>query len=203
MVLINFILFYNGKESYDNHLVTYNTDTYQWSVSKTNIDTGMLGNFHPAKTYYTVPYDNKNNKKYKFITSENAYQASKSLKESEIVQFCDVYPGYAFKLGRQITLRDDWEAIKVDVMRSIIKEKFSIEELKKQLLATGSIYLIEHTRFKHRDNFWADDHDGSGRNTLGILLMELRGALGGNAIPDIPPEIFVELYKVLPKLRFN
>jgi predicted NAD-dependent protein-ADP-ribosyltransferase YbiA (DUF1768 family) len=42
------------------------------------------------------------------------------------------------------------------------------------LLATGDAILIEHTR---NDDYWADGGDGSGKNKLGLLLMQVREEL--------------------------
>ncbi|USN89295.1 NADAR family protein [Serratia fonticola] len=42
------------------------------------------------------------------------------------------------------------------------------------LLSTGNSQLIEHTK---NDNYWADGGDGTGRNMLGIILMETRDYL--------------------------
>ncbi|MRR38310.1 DUF1768 domain-containing protein, partial [bacterium] len=46
--------------------------------------------------------------------------------------------------------------------------------LKSLLLSTGNSALVEHTR---NDRYWGDGGDGSGRNRLGHLLMELREQL--------------------------
>lgn len=51
------------------------------------------------------------------------------------------------------------------------------------LLATGNAYLVEHSA---RDSFWGDGGDGSGRNMLGTLLMELRANLGGTGVVAKP-----------------
>jgi hypothetical protein len=42
------------------------------------------------------------------------------------------------------------------------------------LLNTGEATLVEHTR---NDSYWADGGDGSGRNILGKLLMQVRQEL--------------------------
>ncbi|MFR3747673.1 NADAR domain-containing protein [Streptococcus sp.] len=42
------------------------------------------------------------------------------------------------------------------------------------MLATGDGILIEHTR---NDDYWADGGDGSGKNKLGLLLMQVREEL--------------------------
>ncbi len=42
------------------------------------------------------------------------------------------------------------------------------------LLSTGDAKLVEHTEL---DANWGDGGDGSGRNMLGLILMEIRGQL--------------------------
>jgi predicted NAD-dependent protein-ADP-ribosyltransferase YbiA (DUF1768 family) len=41
-------------------------------------------------------------------------------------------------------------------------------------METGDATLIEHTA---NDSYWADGGDGSGKNMLGIILMEVRNKL--------------------------
>jgi hypothetical protein len=48
------------------------------------------------------------------------------------------------------------------------------EELRELLLGTQNRQLVEHT---HKDSYWADGGDGSGRNMLGKLLMSVRDEL--------------------------
>jgi len=79
---------------------------------------------------------------------------------------------------RDLPLRLDWEAIKNDVMRQAIFAKFTQHpDLKATLLSTGDLTLIEHTE---NDSYWADGGDGSGKNMLGIILMEVREKLRGS-----------------------
>ncbi len=81
--------------------------------------------------------------------------------------------------SRKRPLRPDWEAVKIQVMREAVFAKFSQnEELKTLLLGTGDAELIEHTT---RDHFWGDGGDGSGKNMLGRILMEVRETLQTNA----------------------
>lgn len=76
---------------------------------------------------------------------------------------------------RQNLLRPDWEEIKDEVMLQVLRMKFSQNpEIAKELLATGDAILIEHTR---NDDYWADGGDGSGKNKLGLLLMQVREEL--------------------------
>ena len=83
----------------------------------------------------------------------------------------------AAEMGRDRNrpLRRDWEAVKDDVMRTVLRAKFTQHpELREQLLTMGDAYLIEHTR---SDSYWGDGGDGSGRNMLGRILMEVRDEL--------------------------
>ncbi len=63
-------------------------------------------------------------------------------------------------------------------MRQVVLAKFlQREELRKILLETGDAKLIEHTA---SDSYWGDGWDGSGKNRLGIILMEVRSILRGD-----------------------
>lgn len=71
--------------------------------------------------------------------------------------------------------RGDWDDIKVDRMRQIIKAKADQHEyVKRKLLATGDRTLIEHS---WRDDFWGWGPTRKGQNQLGKLWMELRAEL--------------------------
>jgi ribA/ribD-fused uncharacterized protein len=60
-------------------------------------------------------------------------------------------------------------------MREALWAKFTQHpELRSLLLSTGDETIVEHTE---NDNYWGDGGDGSGRNRLGVLLMELREKL--------------------------
>jgi ribA/ribD-fused uncharacterized protein len=86
-------------------------------------------------------------------------------------------PMIAARMGRtrKLPLRTGWETVKEDIMREALWAKFSQHaELATLLLGTGDAQLVEHTR---NDSYWGDGGDGSGRNRLGALLMELREAL--------------------------
>jgi ribA/ribD-fused uncharacterized protein len=88
-------------------------------------------------------------------------------------------PNDAARMGRDRARprKANWDEIRDDVMREALYAKFTQHEsLKQRLLNTGSATLVEHT---YNDNYWADGGDGSGKNMLGILLMELREKLRG------------------------
>ena len=86
-------------------------------------------------------------------------------------------PMIAARFGRSRShpLRPDWESVKDDIMREALVAKFTQHpNLKSLLLSTGGAILVEHTK---NDSYWADGGDGSGKNQLGQLLMELRTKL--------------------------
>lgn len=123
----------------------------------------FLSNFWYAKTVY-------NN--IEFPTAEHAYQAAKSVSPNMWKFFSRIEtPGEAKRCGQQIDIRPDWDEIKVDIMREILKSKFSDPTLKCKLIETGDSELIE-------DNNWGDVFwgvcNGKGENMLGKLLMEIR-----------------------------
>ena len=60
-------------------------------------------------------------------------------------------------------------------MREAVRAKFQQhEDLRNTLLATGNAMIVEHTE---RDSYWGDGGDGSGKNMLGKILMEIREEL--------------------------
>ncbi|THF84850.1 NADAR family protein [Deinococcus sp. KSM4-11] len=115
-------------------------------------------------------------------TSEHYFQAQKFVGTPHVEEVrAQPTPMLAAQLGRRrdLPFRTDWEAAKDDVMRVALHAKFTQHaDLRALLLGTGEAVLVEHTR---NDAYWADGGDGSGRNRLGELLMELRGQLRGGA----------------------
>lgn len=111
-------------------------------------------------------------------TSEHYFQAQKFLDPSlqETIRMTK-RPMEAANLGRsrKNPLRRDWDSVKDNVMRRALRAKFTQhEELRALLLSTGDALLVEHTA---NDSYWGDGGDGSGKNRLGQLLMELRKQL--------------------------
>jgi len=62
--------------------------------------------------------------------------------------------------------------VKDSVMEKVVYAKFTQHpQLRKILLSTGDAKLVEHTT---NDRYWGDGGDGTGRNQLGITLMQVR-----------------------------
>jgi ribA/ribD-fused uncharacterized protein len=113
-------------------------------------------------------------------TSEHYFQAQKfaGTPHEEAVRLADS-PMTAAKMGRERSrpLRADWEAVKDDIMREAVHAKFSQHpKLLGLLLSTHDAEIVEHTT---NDAYWGDGGDGSGKNMLGRILMEVRRQLGG------------------------
>lgn len=79
------------------------------------------------------------------------------------------------KYGRNIMVRPDWNKVKVEVMRRVVRAKFEQDrELAGLLRATGNARLEETNHW--RDTFWGVCN-GVGENWLGKILMEVRDQL--------------------------
>ena len=136
---------------------------------KTNEKYGCFSNF----AHYGFELDEK-----WWMTSEHYFQAQKfyGTEYVEIIRLLD-NPMKAAKMGRNrnLPLREDWEEVKDDVMRKAVYAKFSQNiELKNILLDKDSEYIVENTS---NDYYWGCGTNGSGKNMLGIILMEIRDKL--------------------------
>lgn len=136
---------------------------------RTSDEYGCFSNF----AEYPILLDGK-----RWPTSEHYFQAQKFDDPSyrEAIRKANS-PMLAARMGRDRSkrLRRDWEGVKDEVMRKAVRAKFSQHaELAQILLATGDAVLVEHTA---NDSYWADGGDGSGRNMLGRILMQIREEL--------------------------
>lgn len=124
----------------------------------------------------------------RFMTGEHAFAALKAFRDGQKTEeYRDIRdarsPGEAKYLGQKCRLRQDWEAVKYDVMMAVLRAKFTLDrEEGNILLTTGDALLIEGT-------FWDDEVWGvalgnvespfvaPGRNWLGTMLMARRAEL--------------------------
>lgn len=138
----------------------------------------FLSNFYPSKFIW---------KDREYISNEHFFQAMKAAtdEEHEYVR-ASSNPSEAKRRGRQVTLCEDWEKNKVDVMTLGLVLKFNQNpELRQKLLDTGDAYLEE-------GNTWGDTFWGKvglqGMNMLGRLLMDLRTAIRDAEADSEDPE---------------
>ena len=111
-------------------------------------------------------------------TSEHYFKAQKfaGTEHEEEVRMAKK-PMEAASMGRdrKRPLRRDWESVKDGIMLDAVRAKFTQhDDLKAILLGTGDAKLVEHTT---NDSYWGDGGDGSGKNRLGHILMQVRQEL--------------------------
>jgi ribA/ribD-fused uncharacterized protein len=117
-------------------------------------------------------------KEHKFPTSEHAYhwEKFKHLGDRAIANLIAAAPSAHEALriatGFRLARRPDWDDVKVDIMREIIRAKaMQHDYVMKKLLATGDRELVENS---WRDDFWGWGPNRDGQNHLGKLWMEVR-----------------------------
>ncbi len=107
-----------------------------------------------------------------YRSAEHAFQAAKAVTVQERDWVAKaVTPGEAKKRGRKVTLRENWDQQRIQVMKSILLAKFSSPNLGDKLQRTGSAELVEGNSWN--DTFWGVCR-GVGENHLGKLLMSIR-----------------------------
>lgn len=130
---------------------------------------GFLSNF------YASPFTDFG---VEWPTVEHFFAAQKTTDpvEREAVRQCKT-PGQAKRMGREVTLRPDWNDIKLSTMWIGLCLKFyQNPELKARLIATGDRPLVENNSW--HDNLWGnctcDRCSHPGQNILGKYLMDIR-----------------------------
>lgn len=130
---------------------------------------GFMSNYYKSRMFFNGRWWN---------WSEAPYQAAKTNIQSEIDAIWKAEKANDTRLlGQKVTMRPDWDQVKYQVMKDICVAKFlQHPELRSQLMATGDEELIEDSPI---DFYWGCGSDGSGKNMLGKLLMEIRNELKG------------------------
>lgn len=134
----------------------------------------FLSNFYPSD----VEFEGKT-----YPTVEHAYQAAKS-NDQAVRQWIleSSTAGFAKQYGRSISARDDWQDVKLSIMKRLLEKKFYNLGLREKLLATGVNTLVEGNYW--HDNTWGsctcDKCGNKGENQLGKLLMDVRASLIGS-----------------------
>lgn len=160
---------------------------------------GELSNFYPLKT--PIIYKGKSYKTSEHLYHAMKYLHDKSTPED--IEYADVIrqaktpymskilanqemggKNEKWRLALQTKIQhykskgvspcSEWENIKVDVMKQVLRLKFNSDlHCKKVLLSTGTNKLEEASPY---DLFWGS----KGKNMLGLLLMEIRDDLTNN-----------------------
>lgn len=133
---------------------------------------GLFGKFRPLSNFHVedLIVDDM-----LFHCSEAAYMAQKTHNLNEKKALQPLVGGAAKRFGQKITLREDWEEVKVDAMMKVVRAKFQQSKFCRDLLlSTGDKLIVE-------SNWWGDDFWGIcssfGQNNLGKILMSIREEL--------------------------
>ncbi len=140
----------------------------------------FLSNFHE----FPVKFDGLT-----YPSTENAYQAAKTLNPAERLKFTTMTPAESKKAGRAISAnpslsRADWHQFSLKVMEEVCTYKFSQDPFCREGLYNTVNSIIEEGNWWH-DNFYGRCYcggnlaancpgDGSGKNHLGNILMVVR-----------------------------
>lgn len=131
----------------------------------------FLSNFHPSPLVW---------ESVEYPTAEHAFQAGKTLDPAQRRRVAAARsPGEAKYRGRSVRLRPGWDDwVRFEVMEQVLAAKFADPALRRLLLATGDLRLVETNNW--HDVTWgvcSCAGHGWGDNHLGRLLMELRAGL--------------------------
>ena len=105
-------------------------------------DLYFLSNMHPCKVEVCIGMI-----PYTFTCAESAFQACKC--PERVNEFVNLDGYQAKKLGRKVQLRPDWEQIKIDCMKAIVKAKFDQNTFLGLRLKSLKGDIVEH-------NTWND-----------------------------------------------
>lgn len=136
------------------------------------------GGHTPLSNFYRHPIELDG---LTWTTNEHYYQAAKAKTpaDRDKIRFADT-AGEAKRMGRKVELRDDWEAVKFQVMRDALEAKFQPgEQLGDWLLSTAPAMLVEGNTW--HDRVWGvctcERCGSTGDNWLGFMLMARRAEL--------------------------
>lgn len=111
---------------------------------------------------------------YVYPTVEHAYQAAKLTgpEERKLIREATT-PGRAKRVSYTMaTFREDWDDVRVRIMRELVTQKFLRHEDLREML------LLTHPHELEETNHWGDVFwgvcDGVGENQLGKILMKVR-----------------------------
>ena len=119
----------------------------------------FLSNMYPC----TIKYNG-----HTFTCVESAFQAQKNPARAPEFEALNGYD--AKRLGRKVKMRADWESVKLDIMKEILKIKFSDTTLANKLKSVKEPIVEENT---WNDTFWGVC-EGRGMNHLGMILEDIK-----------------------------
>lgn len=144
------------------------------------MENGFVDQYTFLSNFYYFPFEYKG---IIFITAEHAFQWEKAtfIEDKQRILNANT-PADAKKYGRKVYIQNinEWDTNKIQIMENILIAKFNNNILKKKLLDTNNIILIEYNKW--HDNFWGKCICekckkilvNNNNNKLGQLLMKIR-----------------------------
>ena len=128
----------------------------------------FLSNMYPCRVHY---------RGIEYTCAESAFQAQKCTDESEKLMFNNINGFESKKLGRKVSLRKDWNTVRVSIMEEIVRAKFAQHpELANKLTKVEGHIQVDNS---WKDTFWGVCN-GVGENHLGKILMKIRDELNSS-----------------------
>lgn len=136
----------------------------------------MLSNFSAFRVlYHGIDFD----------TAEHAYHYMKFNRSGVLFRHVEIRNQIRYSRSAHLAFQiaqehknlvpSDWDEVKFDIMRDILRAKVSQHEyVARKLLETGDRELVENS---WRDDVWGWGEKQDGRNMLGKLWMEVRKEL--------------------------
>ena len=120
----------------------------------------------------------------KYMSGEAAYHSQKFIDEDIRKVMSKLTPDESKRCSRVLSrlVRKDWENVKYNLMKKVVKEKFrQNKDCLEELLGTKNLELIEDSTGRH-DNIWgyctcSECRNLEHQNLLGKILMEVRDEL--------------------------
>lgn len=139
---------------------------------------GFTGEYRWLSNFWPSPFEFNN---YAWPTVEHAYVAHKAHParlKNVYGLVIDMTPGQAKRYGRTITIRPDFDMIKLHLMQALQYRKYTTDDpvnevLLQKLRETGDRYIEETNTWG--DTFWGVCN-GEGHNHLGKIIMGIREA---------------------------
>jgi len=114
-----------------------------------------------------------------YSSVEHAYMSAK-IPDPKWKDLCRITSsaGAIKKMSKHIKLVENWDSLKLVVMKDCLSQKFSQEPFRTKLIETGNQNIQEGNYWG--DRFWGVDlkvNPNVGENHLGRLIMEIRSSL--------------------------
>lgn len=169
------IIFKKGKDMIEIH---------QYEKGGLNLPSDFMNNFAPYG-FISVEFAGDKIEVYNWRTSEHYYQAHKfPIASDEFLKILNASNTMeAFNSGhKNPRTRADWNLVKNNIMLTGLYLKFTQnKDIMEKLIATREETIVE---ISDADDYWGVGKDGTGKNWLGLSLMNLR-----------------EIFKNLPPVR--